>query len=81
MTEERVKPLNALRVEFWWKLKCWAGKVWRRYSNGRASFWLDWLPALFARKRYAAERRARPWLFHPEPKKFLGFVVKKTHKL
>lgn len=42
----------------WYLLEQWAGALWLRFCPGEsASYWLDWLPAFCARRRYAAQNR------------------------
>lgn len=43
---------------FWWKQECRAGWLWLRLCpEGTASYWLDWLPAFCAKRRYWYQRQ------------------------
>lgn len=44
------------RIEFWWFVYRWSGRLWSRLCpDDKASYWLDWLPALTSRKFNNAE--------------------------
>lgn len=46
----------SMRVEFWWLLERMSGSIWRCLCpQGKASYWLDWLPAWAYRQRKNAE--------------------------
>lgn len=45
------------RHEFWWRCEMLAGMIWRRYCpDGKATYWLDWLPAFCFERRATAQR-------------------------
>jgi hypothetical protein len=55
--------VKRLRRDLWWWIEQRAGQLWFRACRDGVSCWLDWLPALCARRRYAAERALHPELF------------------
>jgi hypothetical protein len=56
MVDRHARLHERARVEFWWLLERWSGRLWLRLCpDDRASYWLDWLPAFTYRQRRAAE--------------------------
>ncbi len=49
---------EALAEEWWYWCEMQAGRLWNKLcSDDKASYWLDFLPAFFARRYYAALNR------------------------
>jgi hypothetical protein len=47
-----------MKIEIYWFLEKLAGKIWQKFCpDDRASYWLDFLPAFFYKKRKEAERK------------------------
>lgn len=55
--------LNHLRHEFWWWAEKQTGRFWDQARKDGVSCWLDWLPSLCLRRRYAAQRALHPDAF------------------
>jgi hypothetical protein len=59
MDQSKMKLYYRIQEETWYFLGRIAGWCWQRFSDDRASYWLDWLPAYCTGHYYQALNKRR----------------------